>query len=151
MLVLIATIIVVAKMAFGTEYVVGDENGWKPNFNYSDWTKDKMFMVVFNYNSLVHDVYKVNGSDFNDCIARPGSEVLRSGNDVVTLNTTGNKWYLCSKSNHCDLGQKLKISVMDMMSSSSTTPPHHHPHNLFLGLLLLSSLTIFILLSYGAI
>ncbi|KAF4397105.1 hypothetical protein G4B88_008951 [Cannabis sativa] len=119
MLVLIATIIVVPKMAYGTEYVVGDENGWKPNFNYSDWTKDKMFMVgdtlVFNYNSLVHDVYKVNGSDFNDCIARPGSEVLRSGNDVVTLNTTGNKWYLCSKSNHCDLGQKLKISVMDMM------------------------------------
>ncbi|KAL5547267.1 hypothetical protein UlMin_006954 [Ulmus minor] len=111
-------VILLPTIALATDYIVGDGKGWTTNFNYQDWAKDKMFMVgdvlVFNYEAGNHDVVKVNGSAFKDCSPPPGAENFTSGNDKIELKATGNKWYLCSKSGHCNTGQKLSITVMDM-------------------------------------
>lgn len=74
---------------------------------------------MFNYISPNHDVYKVNGTAFNDCIAPLDAEKFTSGNDKIELKTAGNKWYLCGKSGHCSTGQKLSITV----SNSSAPQP----------------------------
>ncbi|XP_062114683.1 blue copper protein 1a-like [Humulus lupulus] len=152
LLILAIATILLPSIAVATEYVVGgDAIGWKPNFNYTDWAKDKMFMVgdtlVFKYDPTKHDVYKVNGTAFSECVTPPGAEVLKSGNDIVTLKSAGNKWYLCSTLGHCANGQKLKITVMDMMSAPQPSP-NAAPPNVFVGFFqIFVSLAIVILLS----
>ncbi|XP_008240517.1 PREDICTED: stellacyanin-like [Prunus mume] len=112
-------VILLPTIAMATEFVVGDENGWKPNFDYQAWAKDKVFHVgdtlVFNYQPP-HNVFKVNGTGFKECVKPTTNDQppLTSGNDKIELKTAGNKWYICSVKDHCAaLGQKLTINVME--------------------------------------
>ncbi|TYG46599.1 hypothetical protein ES288_D11G268800v1 [Gossypium darwinii] len=82
------------------------------------WAKDKQFFVgdtlVFTYNATFHNVYKVNGDDFQSCtVPSNNSLVFFTGNDTIKLATTGNEWYVCGVIGHCDLGMKLNITVVD--------------------------------------
>ncbi|RWW17045.1 hypothetical protein GW17_00019042 [Ensete ventricosum] len=50
---LLAVLVIVAAAAMpqsstATNYVVGDDSGWRPDFNYTAWTDGKMFMVGDN-------------------------------------------------------------------------------------------------------
>ncbi|XP_059664058.1 blue copper protein-like [Cornus florida] len=106
---------------FATEFIVGDNDGWKINFDYEAWAKGKMFMVgdtlVFKYTEGSHNVFKVNGTGFDQCIKPPANEALTTGNDVITLKTPGNKWYICGVGQHCAMGnQKLAITVHESMA-----------------------------------
>lgn len=38
-------VILLPTIAMATEFIVGDANGWKPNFDYQAWAKDKVFHV----------------------------------------------------------------------------------------------------------
>lgn len=40
-----AILVILPAIAYATEYVVGDNDGWTPGFNYSEWAKDKKFRV----------------------------------------------------------------------------------------------------------
>ncbi|KAK1272257.1 hypothetical protein QJS04_geneDACA012973 [Acorus gramineus] len=129
-LVAIFTVVVVTvlpSITLATEYTVGDDQGWMINYNYSEWTAGKMFQVgdslVFNYNKDSHNVFKVNGSQFQACDVSSlnATNSFTTGHDVIPLKTTGNKWYICGKVGHCELGQKLVITVMDMTSASTRT------------------------------
>ncbi|MCD7450747.1 hypothetical protein HAX54_008384 [Datura stramonium] len=99
-----------------TEYWVGGEKGWTLDVDYQAWAKDKVFKVgdtlVFKYPQGSHNVFKVNQTSFQNCIAPPPSEGLTSGHDVITLASPGKKWYICGFPTHCsDHGQKLVITV----------------------------------------
>lgn len=59
-----------------------------------------------------HNVYKVNGTAFQQCSVPPPSEALTTGNDKITLATAGRKWYICGVGKHCDNGMKLVITVL---------------------------------------
>lgn len=66
-----------------------------------------------------HNVFKVNGTAFKDCIVPPASDAFTSGNDVITLGTPGNKWYICGVQGHCsNRKQKLTINVLAVGASS---------------------------------
>lgn len=78
---------------------------------------------MFKYPEGAHNVIKVNGTGFQQCIAPVEAEVLRSGNDVITLATPGRKWYICGVSKHCQDGnQKLFITVLPQVSSPALSP-----------------------------
>ncbi|XP_062075886.1 blue copper protein 1b-like [Humulus lupulus] len=114
------------------DYLVGDDAGWTVGFDYQTWAQDKMFFVgdrlVFNYPAGVHNVFKVNGTDFRQCTTPVGAVPLTSGNDVITLATPGRKWYLCGVSNHCSIGQKLSLYVMTVQIAwSPISPPSPAP------------------------
>ncbi|XVF56842.1 hypothetical protein PTKIN_Ptkin06aG0152700 [Pterospermum kingtungense] len=119
-LVIFALVIAIAPAtSYATEFIVGGEGvGWKLDVNYTDWAKDKQFIVgdtlVFQYTQSNHNVYKVNGTDFQSCNV-PTNHSLGSftGNDTIKLATAGNKWYICGVSGHCDKGMKLKITVLE--------------------------------------
>ncbi|KAH6778939.1 hypothetical protein C2S52_010176 [Perilla frutescens var. hirtella] len=120
---LFAIVVVVAATAapaFAVDYVVGDDAGWKLNVNYTAWAQGKEFYVgdrlIFKYAVGVHNVYKVNGTAFQECTVPPPSGALTSGNDVVTLAVPGRKWYLCGVGNgtHCEAGMKLVITVFSV-------------------------------------
>ncbi|OMO70469.1 Plastocyanin-like protein [Corchorus olitorius] len=103
-------------IAMATTYIVGDSSGWTINFDYQAWAKDKVFYVgdklVFQYPQGVHNVFKVNGTAFQNCTIPPANQALTSGNDTIVLATPGRKWYICGVANHCsDYGQKLAITV----------------------------------------
>ncbi|XXG65357.1 hypothetical protein AAC387_Pa05g3078 [Persea americana] len=108
-------------------FVVGDEHGWTINFDYKLWAAGKDFRVgdklVFHYPVGVHNVFKVNGTAFQECIKPPPSEALISGNDTITLLTPGLKWYICGVGKHCEVGgQKLAISVQSISPAPAPAP-----------------------------
>ena len=43
----------------------------------------------------VTNVFKVNGTAFQDCIVPPANESLVTRNDDIPLLTPGGKWYIC--------------------------------------------------------
>ncbi|KAF8398046.1 hypothetical protein HHK36_016972 [Tetracentron sinense] len=119
--------IVLPSIAMAEEFIVGDGIGWTIGFDYQDWAKGKDFLVgdklVFQYPVGAHNVFKVNGTGFQNCIAPPQSEALTSGNDTITLATPGRKWYICGVGKHCELGgQKLFITVQRKSLAPTMAP-----------------------------
>ncbi|KAF8403445.1 hypothetical protein HHK36_011549 [Tetracentron sinense] len=99
-----SVMVIFPAVAIATEHVVGDES-------------------VFKYPVGVHNVFKVNGTGFKECIVPPTTEALTTGNDVITLATPGNKWYICGVAKHCvDGGQKLSITVLSGWSAPAPAP-----------------------------
>ncbi|CAH1451468.1 unnamed protein product [Lactuca virosa] len=108
-------------------FVVGDDKGWTLNFDYQAWAKGKQFFVgdklVFRYAVGKHNVFRVNGTSFQQCTIPAATEALTSGYDVITLETPGRKWYICGVGKHCLMGLKLFINVLPQ--STYPPPPYH--------------------------
>ncbi|KAL7595865.1 hypothetical protein Lser_V15G27710 [Lactuca serriola] len=114
----------IASSVTAKEFIVGDDKGWTLNFDYQAWAYGKKFVVgdklIFNYAAGKHNVFRVNGTVFQQCMIPPVNEALTSGYDVITLQTTGRKWYICGVGKHCEQGgMKLFITVFPQ----STPPP----------------------------
>ncbi|KAI9107310.1 hypothetical protein K1719_021698 [Acacia pycnantha] len=106
-----------SSMAMATDHVVGGDSGWTVNYNYSNWANNITFVVgdnlVFKYDNTEHNVFIVNATMFQNCIVPGENQPLRSGNDVIPLDSPGKKWYICGVSDHCeDLGMKLTLNVV---------------------------------------
>ncbi|PSS23544.1 Uclacyanin 1 like [Actinidia chinensis var. chinensis] len=126
-------------MVSAKDFIVGDEKGWTLNFDYQAWAQGKDFRVgdrlVFKYPVGVHNVFKVNGTGFQNCIKPPLSEALTSGNDTIILATPGRKWYICGVARHCAAASmKLFINVNadspapTMAPSPSPSPSQSMPY-----------------------
>ncbi|KAK5785699.1 hypothetical protein PVK06_040309 [Gossypium arboreum] len=116
-------VLMTPAISLATDFVVGDDDGWKLGIDYEDWAKGKQFFVgdtlVQRYNS---QCVKVKGDDFKSCTV-PSNNSLGSftGNDTIKLATTGNKWYICGVNGYCDGGMKLKITVLDGTAPAPST------------------------------
>ncbi|KAK6158097.1 hypothetical protein DH2020_005411 [Rehmannia glutinosa] len=120
---LIAVIVLaIAAPSFATDYVVGDNAGWKLGVNYTAWAEGKP-LLFFKYNQGAHNVYRVNGTAFQQCMLPSAFEALTSGNDEITLTTPGKKWYICGVGNHCASGMKLVITVDSGEGPASAPTP----------------------------
>ncbi|KAM1143293.1 hypothetical protein ACFX19_032746 [Malus domestica] len=115
---ILAIIAIFASSILATDYVVGNDKGWTINFDYQAWARGKMFYVGDNLGA--HNVFKVNGTGFQECL---DYVPLTSGRDVINLATPGRKWYVCGVSQHClDAGQKLAITVFPSSFAPSPSP-----------------------------
>ena len=79
--------------------------------------------AVFQYPVGAHNVFKVNGTAFQNCQKPPLREALTTGNDVIVLATPGRKWYICGVRNHCNYGQKLVITVLPQAVEAPAPSP----------------------------
>ncbi|CAN0841695.1 Blue copper protein 1b [Linum grandiflorum] len=127
-LMVVAVAAAVIPTTSAVKYVVGDDAGWtNAGVDYKAWAQGKKFFVgdslVFNYSPTMHNVMKVNGTDFQAC-TKPlaGPPPLTSGKDEIPLLTSGKKWYICGAEGHCIVGQKLVITVSDAAASPAPTP-----------------------------
>ncbi|CAN4077860.1 unnamed protein product [Withania somnifera] len=119
---LIALVVVAmfAGLATSTEHWVGDDQGWKLDFNYTSWAATKQFHVgdklIFKYKKDAHNVIKADQEAFKSCT--PSSDVtpLTSGNDEIALTLPGKKWYICGIGKHCENGMKVAINVLAAQS-----------------------------------
>ncbi|KAG9133513.1 hypothetical protein Leryth_026175 [Lithospermum erythrorhizon] len=120
--------IALAAPTLATDFVVGDESGWTLGLNYTAWAEGKQFYVgdklIFNYKEGAHNVHKVDGAGFRECLAPLTSVALTSGNDVIPLATPGRKWYICGIGKHCaDGNMKFLITVLPQMGPSPAPAP----------------------------
>lgn len=77
--------------------------------------------VVFNFMSNQHDVVQVPLASYNDCSDDNAiSNIITVGPANITLDSVGDRHYICSLGRHCESGQKLTITVT---SSGGATPP----------------------------
>ncbi|KAI3687499.1 hypothetical protein L1987_81196 [Smallanthus sonchifolius] len=110
----------------GKVFVVGDYKGWTLNFDYQAWAMGKKFYVgdklVFRYPKGIHNVFRVDGTSFHQCIIPAANQTLTSGYDVITLQTPGRKWYICGVGKHCQMGMKLFINVLPYPTRVSSIP-----------------------------
>ncbi|XP_062114680.1 uclacyanin 1-like [Humulus lupulus] len=113
-LVAIVLVAMAANICCATDYNVGDSAGWNTGVDYTAWAKGKTFKVgdtlVFKYAVGSQNVIEVNKGEFEGCKATQGVP-LTSGNDRVPLRSPGPKYFICGVAGHCDLGQKLTITV----------------------------------------
>ncbi|CAI0476683.1 unnamed protein product [Linum tenue] len=127
MIAVVAALAVLAPtMTSAKQYVVGDGEGWTKGFDYSAWTAGKQFFVgdslVFNYSQGRHNVFKVNGTEFKQCLKPLVGSPFTTGKDEIELETAGRKWYICGVSGHCSAGQKLFINVLEGSAAPAPTP-----------------------------
>ncbi|RXI01095.1 hypothetical protein DVH24_001329 [Malus domestica] len=89
---ILVTLAIVTPCILATDFVVG----WTINFDYQTWAQEKQFYagdkLIFKYPKGVHNMYKLNGTGFQQCAVPLDSVLLISGNYVVTLATLGRKW-----------------------------------------------------------
>ncbi|KAL3645608.1 hypothetical protein CASFOL_010788 [Castilleja foliolosa] len=135
-MILVAVTVIVPCLC--TDYMVGDDVGWRLGVDYSAWARGKDFRVgdtlVFKYYPGAHNVVEVNETDYRNCASSNVSRVpSTSGIDIVNLTTPGTKGYICSIGEHCSGGMKLAITVSStngltlapFSSSSSPTSGAH--------------------------
>ncbi|WOK94332.1 blue copper protein-like [Canna indica] len=124
---IIELILFYAACISATDYTVGDSSGWTLNVDYSDWTKDKTFVVgddlVFNYASSQHNVVEVSAGDFSSCSGSDAMSTDASGHTSIALSTSGTRYFICSIPGHCASGMKLQVNVADSSTTTSPSPP----------------------------
>lgn len=79
-------------------------------------------ITVFNFFAGAHTVAATNKADFDNCnVNQNTNDIITTSPARVTLNRTGDFYFICTVSSHCQSGgQKLTIKVP---TSSSSTPP----------------------------
>ncbi|CAN6181354.1 unnamed protein product [Urochloa humidicola] len=124
---LLAVACLASPASAATEWMVGDEGGWRARFNQTGWADGKTFRVgdvlMFMYPKENHTMVEVGGEDFAACNLQ-GNQIRAwySGHDVVVLDRPGKRWFFCSVPGHCANGMKLVINVEDGASVPAPAP-----------------------------
>uniref|UniRef100_A0A2N9H0S0 Phytocyanin domain-containing protein n=1 Tax=Fagus sylvatica TaxID=28930 RepID=A0A2N9H0S0_FAGSY len=111
-------------------YKVGDNEGWSSlgHVDYAKWASTKNFHVgdalLFEYNQMYHSVLQVSHQDFLSCNTTSPIAVYFSGEDLITLGSADNFYYLCGVPGHCQAGQKvgIKVTPISPFPSASLSP-----------------------------
>ena len=77
---------------------------------------------MFKYGSTSHNVLEVGGPDFLTCNKAAAANVMSSGEDRVTLDKAGRRWFFCGVGEHCKNNMKLKITVLDTAALAPQGP-----------------------------
>ncbi|XP_015900271.3 cucumber peeling cupredoxin [Ziziphus jujuba] len=116
-------------VAAQTVHVVGDASGWTVPQNgaafYQTWAANKKFVVgdilTFNFRTNAHDVLQVPKESYDKCSSdNPIDQTITTGPTNITIDSSGNLFFICSVGDHCQGGQKLSIAV-------SASPPGASP------------------------
>ncbi|KAH7546884.1 hypothetical protein FEM48_Zijuj01G0248200 [Ziziphus jujuba var. spinosa] len=105
-----------------TVHVVGDASGWTVPQNGA---ANKKFFVgdilTFNFRTNAHDVLQVPKGSYDKCSSdNPIGQTITTGPTNITIDSSGNLFFICTVGDHCQGGQKLSITV-------SASPPGASP------------------------
>ncbi|OIT02283.1 PREDICTED: cucumber peeling cupredoxin-like [Nicotiana attenuata] len=117
-------------------HVVGDNIGWTiPSSGaaaYTNWAAGKTFSIgdtlVFNFMTDSHDVLQVPKTSFDGCNSQNAiGNPIMTGPANVTLDSTGDHYYICTFGRHCQNGQKLAITVSSTGTPGANPPTRSSP------------------------
>ncbi|XP_011017785.1 PREDICTED: cucumber peeling cupredoxin-like [Populus euphratica] len=131
----IAVAALIHSSAAQSTYTVGDTTGWTiPSTGsafYTTWAASKNFSVgdilVFNFAASAHDVAKVTKADYDACTTSSPISLTTTPPARITINASGDHYFLCNFPGHCSSGQKLMINVSAASSSPSPAPQPSTP------------------------
>ncbi|KAM3315332.1 hypothetical protein ACQJBY_033828 [Aegilops geniculata] len=127
----VAAMAVLLGTASAVTYNVGDQGGWTLSTDYSSWVSGKKFNVgdeiVFKYSTPAHDVVEVSKAGYDSCSIDGAINTLASGNDVITLNATGTRYFICGVPNHCSPTAAASMKVVIDVASGSSSPSSPMP------------------------
>ncbi|XP_012462118.1 umecyanin-like [Gossypium raimondii] len=113
----------------GATYTVGDSTGWRVPANndfYDDWADNKAFVVgdvlVFNFTTGQHDVAEVTETAYDACTTANTISTVSTGPARITLNRTGEFYFICTVPGHCSGGQKLNVDVRNGNNGTAAVP-----------------------------
>ncbi|XP_073266310.1 uncharacterized protein [Populus alba] len=118
-----------------TTHTVGDTTGWAiptggPAF-YSSWAANQTFNVgeilVFNFMANAHDVAKVTKADYDACTTSSPISLVETSPARISLDASGEHYFICNFTGHCSAGQKMMINVSAASSSPSPAPQTSSP------------------------
>ncbi|XVE59861.1 hypothetical protein DITRI_Ditri05aG0081200 [Diplodiscus trichospermus] len=118
------------QTSFAITYTVGDSRGWTIPISdddlYDNWDDDKFFVVgdilVFNFSTGRHDVAEVTEAAYNACTTNNTIFTESNGPARITLNRTGDHYFICTFTGHCTRGLKLGVQVRNGTISTAPTP-----------------------------
>ncbi|KGN63959.1 uclacyanin 1 [Cucumis sativus] len=115
-----------------TNHSVGGSSGWDLNSNILAWSAATTFQVgdylVFKY-LPVHDVLEVNRTDFFNCRTVNPIRTHSDGETVIPLNQPGSRYFICGRPQHCLMGLKLRVQVLQRMSDPNNNSTHDSPNH----------------------
>ncbi|XP_057750632.1 blue copper protein-like [Arachis stenosperma] len=135
---LVLVVAIVATLLHGsaaTSHVVGDSTGWTiPSggaSTYTSWASKQTFKqgdtLVFNFANGQHDVAKVTKSAYDACNGTNAITTVTTSPATITLNQTGEHYFICAFTGHCAAGQKLAVNVTKASSPSPAPQPSSSP------------------------
>ncbi|KAF8389769.1 hypothetical protein HHK36_024288 [Tetracentron sinense] len=110
-----------------TRFIVGANQGWTTNVNYTIWAKDKHFYLddwlYFVYDRNMVDVLEVNKTNYDACNADHPLHnwTTGAGRDVVPLNVTRHYYFISGKG-FCYGGMKLAVHVEKLPPPPASLP-----------------------------
>ncbi|KAF7045762.1 hypothetical protein CFC21_054838 [Triticum aestivum] len=129
-------LLAVAAALLGTAsaatYRVGEPSGvWGINTDYARWVADKKFQlgdeIVFKYSPTGHNVVEVTKAGYDSCSTANAINTFNSGNDVVALNATGTRYFICGFTDHCIPDAPLTMKIVINVASGSSSPSSPTP------------------------
>lgn len=77
---------------------------------------------MFNFAANQHDVAKVTKADYDACTTTNPISMETASPARITINATGEHYFICNFTGHCSAGQKLMINVSAATSSPAPQP-----------------------------
>ncbi|KAK9733133.1 hypothetical protein RND81_04G045900 [Saponaria officinalis] len=113
---------------------VGGSTGWELSTNFTHWSASNPIFVndtlSFRY-TPEHDVIEVSEANFFNCdTSSPiGAYNDKDGKTVINLTRPGPRYFVCGRSNHCYLGLKLRVTVLDSPQIQPNISTSTYPAN----------------------
>ncbi|KAI0500271.1 hypothetical protein KFK09_018481 [Dendrobium nobile] len=112
-----------------TIFLVGDSAGWDTSADLTSWPVNKIFSVgdvlLFQYSNY-HTVNQVDKNGYDTCNSSNALLSRSDGNTSISLSSSGDIYFICSKLPHCFGGMKLKVNVR---SNQTGEPPAASPES----------------------
>ncbi|XP_022010590.1 lamin-like protein [Helianthus annuus] len=119
--VVLAAMLTCAVCRNPVRYLVGgNDNRWKPNVNYTNWSLQQVFYVgdwlYFVYDKNLYNVLEVNETSYRNCSDQGFIlDITRgAGRDVFEL-TQPKRYYFLSSGGYCYNGMKVSINVVEFV------------------------------------
>ncbi|XP_060673717.1 basic blue protein-like [Ziziphus jujuba] len=110
---LLLWMVVGLEYAEAASFIVGDTSGW--GFKSQNWPQGKRFraddVLIFNYDSTIHNVVAVDKAGYVNCKAPANANVYATGKDQVKL-PRGQSYFICNLPGHCDSGMKIAVNAV---------------------------------------
>ncbi|KAJ9562149.1 hypothetical protein OSB04_007309 [Centaurea solstitialis] len=131
---LVAAFLAAAAMMFTcvmcrkpVRHTVGGKDMWKPNFNYTDWSREETFYtgdwLYFVYDKHMFNVLEVNETSYTNCNDQGFISNITggAGRDVFEL-AKPKPYYFLTSGGYCYGGMKLAVNVVEFVPAPEPSP-----------------------------